>query len=135
MTPPVFVFDDVSLAELRTRKSAKWRRYPPDVLPAWVAEMDFPLAPAVRSALEDALARDDTGYPDPGALPETFARFALDRWGWEVNPGRTLLVGDIMTGVGELLAATTRPGDRIVVNPPVYPPFFVAVRESGRELV
>jgi cystathionine beta-lyase len=135
MTPPVFAFDDVSLAELRTRRSAKWRRYPPDVLPAWVAEMDFALAPAVRHALAEALARDDTGYPDAGALPETFARFALDRWGWEVNPGSTLIVGDIMTGVGELLAATTRPGDRVVVNPPVYPPFFVAVREAGRELV
>ena len=40
----------------------KWRRYPPDVLPAWVAETDFPLAPSVRAVLQEAVARDDTGY-------------------------------------------------------------------------
>jgi cystathionine beta-lyase len=135
LTPSAFDFDKLSLAELQTRRSAKWRRYPPDVLPAWVAEMDFPLAPAVRIALEAAVARDDTGYADAAGLPEAFARFAAARWGWEVDPGRTLVVGDIMTGVGELLAATTRQGDRVVVNPPVYPPFFAAVREAGRQLV
>ena len=46
------------------RQSAKWARYPPDVLPAWVAELDFPLAPPVREASAQAVSRDDTGYPD-----------------------------------------------------------------------
>jgi cystathionine beta-lyase len=125
---------DVSLEELRARQSQKWRRYPEDVLPAWVAELDFPLAPAVRAALASAVERDDTGYANAGELPAAFASFAEDRWGWRVDPMRTLIVPDIMSGVAELLRALTAPGDRIVVNPPVYPPFFKIVREVGREV-
>ena len=128
-------FDDVSLDELRTRRSVKWRRYPEDVLPAWVAELDFPLAAPVHRALADALARDDTGYANADGLPAAFASFAAARWRWDVDPQRTLLVADIMSGVGELLRALTAPGDGVVVNPPVYPPFFKMVKEVGRELV
>lgn len=134
MEPPTS-FDDVSLDELRTRRSIKWRRYPEDVLPAWVAELDFPLAPPVRRALADALGRDDTGYANADGLPSAFAEFAADRWRWQVDAARTLLVADIMSGVGELLRALTAPGDGVVVNPPVYPPFFNMVNDVGRELV
>ncbi len=128
------MFDDLSLDELRARRSVKWRRYPPDVLPAWVAEMDFPLAPPVREALAEAVARDDTGYASSGGLPEAFAAFASTRFGWTVDPERTLLVADIMSGVAEVLRALTAPGERVVVNPPVYPPFFSVVRDVGREV-
>jgi cystathionine beta-lyase len=134
MKPPTFSFDDLSLDELRRRQSAKWQRYPADVLPAWVAEMDFPLAPPVHAVLEDAVARDDAGYANPQGLPEAFAAFAAARFGWTVDPGRTLVVADIMSGVAEVLHALTAPGDRVVVNPPVYPPFFSVVRDVGREL-
>jgi cysteine-S-conjugate beta-lyase len=128
-------FDDLSLDELRARRSVKWRRYPDDVLPAWVAELDFPLAAPVHRALADAVARDDTGYANADGLPDAFASFAAARWGWAVDPARTLLVADIMSGVGELLRTLTAPGDGVVVNPPVYPPFFKMVNEVGRELV
>jgi len=133
--PPTRQFDDLSLDELRARRSVKWRRYPADVLPAWVAELDFPLAAPVHRALADALARDDTGYANADGLPAAFASFAAARWEWEVDPARTLLVADIMSGVGELLRTLTGPGDGVVVNPPVYPPFFKMVNEVGRELV
>ena len=135
MEPPTRQFDDLSLDELRARRSVKWRRYPADVLPAWVAELDFPLAAPVHRALADALARDDTGYANADGLPAAFASFAAARWEWEVDPARTLLVADIMSGVGELLRTLTGPGDGVVVNPPVYPPFFKMVNEVGRELV
>jgi cystathionine beta-lyase len=134
VTPPTR-FDDVSLAELRQRRSEKWLRYPADVLPAWVAELDFPLAPPVRRALAVAVERDDTGYASTRELPAAFASFAAARWGWEVEPQRTLPVADIMSGVAELLRALTARGDRVVVNPPVYPPFFTVTREVGREIV
>lgn len=134
VAPPT-QFDDLSLDELRARRSVKWRRYPDDVLPAWVAELDFPLADPVHRALLDAVARDDTGYAYADGLAAAFAGFAVARWRWEVDPLRTLLVADIMSGVGELLRTLTAPGDGIVVNPPVYPPFFRMVDEVGRELV
>ena len=128
-------FDDLSLELLRLRHSAKWKKYPPDVLPAWVAETDFPLALPIREALLAAISRDDTGYAMPGKLPQVFAGFAARRFGWEVEPARVRLVVDTMSGVLELVRGLTAPGDGVVVNPPVYAPFFMATREAGRRIV
>ena len=85
--PITLDFDDLSLEALRERRSVKWRMYPPDVLPAFVAEMDFPLAPPVREALLAAVENDDCGYPHPEQLGEAFAGFAAERYGWTVDPG------------------------------------------------
>ena len=128
-------FDDVSLELLRARRSAKWRKYAPDVLPAWVAELDFALALPIREALQTAVARDDTGYADFGRLGQAFAGFAAWRFGWEVDPERVRLVPDVISAVAELLRALVEPGGGVVVNPPVYPPFFLISREIGCSVV
>ena len=128
-------FDDVSLELLRSRRSAKWTRYEPDVLPAFVAEMDFALALPIREVLQTAIARDDTGYAMPGRLAEAFTGFAAERFGWQVDPAGVRLVADVVSGVGELLRALTEPGDGVVVNPPVYPPFFSVTKTTGRRVV
>lgn len=78
---------DLSLGRLRRRQSAKWRRYPPDVLPAWVAEMDFPLAEPAKRALLEAIGGDDCGYASPDELGKAFSHFVLSRHGWRVDPG------------------------------------------------
>jgi cystathionine beta-lyase len=128
-------FDEVSLELLRSRRSAKWERYGPDVLPAWVAEMDFALALPIREVLQHAIARDDTGYAMPGRLFTAFAGFTASRFGWEVDPAGVRLVADVMSGIAELLRALTEPGDAVVVNPPVYPPFFGVTLSTGRRVV
>ena len=128
-------FDDLSLDRLRLRRSAKWVTHPDDVLPAWVAELDFELAPPVRDALRSAVELDDAGYANRGRLPEAFAAFAAGRLGWTVEPARVSLVADVMSGVAELLRVFTEPGDGIVINPPVYPPFFGIVGDVGRTVV
>jgi len=116
------------LDELHRRRSARWQMYPPDVLPAFVAEMDFPLAEPIAAALHDAVSRGDTGYAVPGALPEAFAGFSARRWGWQVDPEGVLVVGDVLAGVTAALRWLTGPDDPVVVMPPVYPPFFTTVR-------
>lgn len=114
----------------------KWRTYPDDVLPLWVAEMDVPLAPPVARALTDAVALGDTGYPVGTAYAEALAGFAEKRWGWAgLDVGRTALVPDVMLGVVEMLRLVTGPGDAVVVNPPVYPPFFQFVTHMDRRVV
>src|ERR1700742_3046919 len=100
-------FDRVTLAELRQRRSAKWALYPPDVLPLWVAEMDYPLAGPIAVALREAIDRDDAGYACEGGLGEAFARWAAARWSWEVDPGDVHLVADVVTGIVELLRVAT----------------------------
>ena len=121
---------------LRSRRSAKWRSFPPDVLPLPVAEMDFSLAPAVQEVLRAAVDSSDTGYawsvPDLG---DALSGFAARRWSWELDPAAVSPMPDVGVGVVELLRALTRPGERVVISPPVYPPFFSWVPEAGRELV
>ncbi|MBM3714701.1 MAG: aminotransferase class I/II-fold pyridoxal phosphate-dependent enzyme [Actinobacteria bacterium] len=117
---------------LRQRSSTKWKSYGDDVIPMFVAETDFPLAPAITTALTRAVEIGDTGYtpPRPG-IDLDFAAYAERRWGWRPDPARIRWTGDVMMGVVEVLRAVTRPGDRVVVTPPVYPPFFDTVEEAG----
>ncbi|WP_375001155.1 MalY/PatB family protein [Aeromicrobium sp. CTD01-1L150] len=127
---------ELTLDELRRRTSMKWREHPDDVLPMFVAEMDAPLAEPVAKALHDAVGRGDTGYPSPQPLyAEAWAELSADRWGVEVDIARTADVADVMTGIATAIALVSSPGDPVVVNPPVYPPFFEAVRQCERSLV
>ncbi|HEY8283400.1 MAG TPA: pyridoxal phosphate-dependent aminotransferase, partial [Chloroflexota bacterium] len=121
MTEGTGPFDDLSLAELRERRSEKWTTYPADVLPAFVAELDFPLAEPIKRALTEAIARGDTGYVNPVGLPEAFAAFAHAWFNWSVDPRRVFLVPDVMVGVAEVLRLTTEPDSGIVINTPAYP--------------
>lgn len=123
------------LADLRQRRSMKWRAYEPDVLPLWVAEMDTPLAPPVRDALLQAVERGDTGYAHPAGLAEAWAEFSADRFGWAPDPEAASLIPDVMRGIAEVLKVVTAPGDGIVVNTPVYPPFFAFLTQAGRRVV
>ncbi len=120
------------LDELRGRRSAKWRSYPDDVIPLFVAETDYPLAPAISRALQEAVSRGDTGYTpaDPG-VTAAYTAFASRRLGWEPDPARMRITGDVIMGVVEILRRVIVPGDRVVITPPVYPPFFEAVPEAG----
>jgi cystathionine beta-lyase len=128
-------FDRVTEGELRRRQSAKWRVYPPDVLPAWVAEMDYPLAEPIRRTLDEALRADDAGYADPRGLGEAFAPWALARWGWRVSPSDVHVAPDVVTAIAELLLVSTAPGDAVVIDPPVYPPFAATIARLGRVVV
>lgn len=126
----------LSLAQLRERSSEKWREYPADVLPLFVAETDFPLAPAITAALHRAVERGDTGYiASKTPLAEAFAGFARRRYDWAVDPARTRSTADVSMGIVEILRRVTQPGERVVVTPPVYPPFYDLVEEAGAEVL
>lgn len=126
----------LSLTQLRQRTSMKWRTHPEDVLPLWVAEMDVLLAPPVVAALQEAIARGDTGYPMGTAYAEAVRDFAVDRWGWHgLAIERTALVPDVMMGIVEVLRLISEPGDVVVVCAPVYPPFFAFVTHADRQVL
>jgi cystathionine beta-lyase len=120
------------LETLRRRQSVKWRAFPDDVLPLFVAEMDYPVAPPIRAALRDLVDRDDLGYATaPGDAGEAFAGFARRRWGWELDPASVRTTTDVSVAIVETLRQVISPGDRVVITPPVYPPFFELVPEAG----
>ena len=120
---------------LRARNSVKWRQYEPDVLPLFVAEMDTPLAPPIAEVLTAAMARGDTGYAHPGQLREAFAGFAQRHYGWSPDPGQMVVVPDALRGISEVLKLVSSPGAGVVVNTPVYAPFFIMIPAAGRRVV
>lgn len=126
----------VPLEELRQRASLKWRLYPADVLPLWVAEMDTRMHPAVQQVVLEACERGDTGYPYGSDYAVAFAAMAQTRWGWTVDPHTQIRrAGDVMNSISAVLEATTNHGDAVVINPPVYTPFRQVVSGYGREIV
>lgn len=111
-------------AELAARRSLKWREYPPDVLPMWVAELDTTLAPPIRTALAAAVERGDTGYAYRADLGDAFSEFAARRYGWRPDPSHMVLVPDVMQAITEALRLVTAPGDGVVLDTPAYPAFL-----------
>ncbi|MGA8114976.1 MAG: MalY/PatB family protein [Actinocatenispora sp.] len=129
-------FDHLTLDALRQRSSMKWRAHPDDVLPLWVAEMDVNLAEPVARAVTDAVGRGDTGYPVGTEYAEALREFAAERWSWTgLEVSRTAVVPDVMMGVVEMLRLVTDPGSAVVVNCPVYPPFYAFVEHMDRRIV
>lgn len=126
----------LELETLRRRRSLKWTAFEGDVIPAWVAETDFRPARPVRDALIEAVEIGDTGYPNPEAtgLGEAFAGFARRQLDWTVDPGQVTAVADVVGGLSSLLELVTDPGDEVIINPPVYPPFFTLIEQAGRRV-
>ncbi|MGD1109727.1 MAG: MalY/PatB family protein [Mycobacterium sp.] len=128
--------EELSLQQLQLRTSMKWRAHPADVLPLWVAEMDVLLAPTVADAVRTAIDIGDTGYPSGTAFAEAVSEFASRRWQWhDFEVSRTTLVPDVMLGIVETLRLITDPGDAVIVNPPVYAPFYAFVSHNGRRVI
>jgi cystathionine beta-lyase len=127
---------DLTDDDLRRSGAMKWRRADPDVVPAWIADLDVRPCPVVAEALHAAVDAGMLGYPaeDGGGLSDAVASFLTDRFGWAPDPERIVLTGDALVGVMlalEVLCARAP----VVVPVPAYPPFFGAVPRTGRELV
>ena len=122
---------------LRRRTSEKWTSYPSDVLPMFVAEMDFPLAPPIRAVLAEALERGDSGYVNPAdsGVREAFSAFAEEEWGWTPDVERMRITTDVSVVIVESLRRLVEPGEGVIVTPPVYPPFFDLIPEAGGTVV
>ena len=128
--------EELTLRQLRLRTSMKWRAHPADVLPLWVAEMDVNLAPTVADALRRAIDNGDTGYPCGTDLAEAVCEFASRRWQWhDLEVSRTAIVPDVMLGIVEMLRLVTDRDDAVIVNPPVYAPFYAFVSHDGRQVI
>ena len=106
------------------------------MIPMWVADMDFPSPPAIRDALAGVLARGTWGYTISGdadrqALCDYWAR----RHSVTIERESVLLSPCVVTGLKLALRVVTKPGDGVLINPPVYGPFFMSIRANGRKVV
>jgi cysteine-S-conjugate beta-lyase len=126
----------LTLDELSTHHSEKWRAFPSDVIPLPVAEMDFPIAEPIKKLLQSMVENSDTGYLGP--IPElgnTFAGFAKTRWNWVVDPAKVRVATDVGVGVVEVIRVFAQPGDSILISSPVYQNFYTWINETKVQLV
>lgn len=130
-------FDALTPEQLRARNTIKWNHYGPDVLALWIAEMDFPTAPAILDGLRDWVANEEFGYPALGsdALPTALAQWCLRRYNWRVQPEWVRVVPDVLKGMEVVIEFLTRPQSAVVLPVPAYMPFFDLLTVTGRQRV
>lgn len=135
MTTAVPGFDNLDIAALSTRTGVKWARArTAGVTPAWVADMDFELAPVIRRALVDLAESGDLGYPNWGAgspLRAEFARRMAQRYEWHIDPAAVREQTDLIQALQLVLRLSTKPGDAVVIQTPNYPPFLATLHTMG----
>ena len=123
---------------LRRRRGVKWRRYPEGVLPAWVADMDFLVAGPVDAAVRRVVDHGDYGYPgraEEDAVEPAFADRMRERHGWSIDAAGVQVVSDLVQAIIASIVAYSGPGDGVVVQTPIYPPFLRAIETTRRRRV
>ncbi len=107
-----------------------------DVIPLWVADMDFPAPDFVTDALAGRLADGAFGYAKPTAEHvEAITGWLAGQHDWYVDAKTIVPVPGVVPAMAMAIRAFTRPGARVIIQPPVYFPFFQVVRDQGRELI
>jgi len=120
----------------RNTESIKWNYFPADVLPLWVADMDFQCPPEVIAALHQRVDHGIFGYGLPPAdLAEIFVGRLQRRYGWQPKLDQISFVPGIVTGVNLALRAVCQPGEAVIVQTPAYPPFFSAPESANLKCV
>lgn len=130
-------FDALEPETLWRSERIKWRLFDDDVLPAWVADMDYPVAPAIRSALTDLVFRSDLGYhrvPLSKRLRAALVSRMAERFAWSIEPRRVAPLVNVIQGLDASVITHSRRGEGVLVQTPIYPPFRAAVSGSGRRL-
>ncbi len=125
-------FDFDTPTDRRNSESTKWNEYPADVLPMWVADMDFRSPPAVMDALRERLAHGVFGYPvESEAVKQAVADWLARRHGWQVDPAAVTLLPGVVPAFNVAARAFARPGEGILIQTPVYGPFLRVAKNAG----
>ncbi|MCM3783372.1 PatB family C-S lyase [Neobacillus mesonae] len=127
--------------ERRHTSSVKWNGLKPffgapDAIPLWVADMDFPAPEPVLKALREIVDHGILGYAMPAAsYNESITAWMEKRHGWKVDPEWLVFTPGIVPALNIAVEAFTEPGDKIIIQPPVYGPFHKLAKAHGRELI
>lgn len=121
----------------RGTDSYKWDSAPEaDIIPLWVADMDFETFPGITEALQRRVAHGIFGYTRvPEAYYEAVCRWFKKRHGWHINREDIIYTSGVVPAVSAVIKALTLPGDQVIVQGPVYNCFFSSIRNNGCEMV
>lgn len=128
----------LSVSELRARRGIKWHRFEDDVLPAWIAELDYAVPEPIVQALRALADEAAYGYEDVwlgSELADVFASYMQRRFGWSPGTEHVLPVIDLVQALYASVAAFTRPDQGVIVHTPIYPPFLSAIGDMDRRVV
>jgi cysteine-S-conjugate beta-lyase len=118
--------------------SLKWGKHPSDVLPLWVADMDFPVASPIAAALESYVNKGFFGYPLHSYyqdLAESYCGWASRHYGVAINPDLVCSLTEVVQGMHALVHVFTAPEDAVLLLTPIYPPFLGVLKEQQRRLI
>ena len=138
MTSFAEIVDRTSEDELRARGSHKWAKGGPGVIGAFVAEMDFGVAPPIEAALLDVIKRADFGYLSQRVVTDMSAACAAwqrDHYGWDIDPERVRPLPDVITALAAAITVFSRPGSPVILPTPAYMPFLTVPGGLGREII
>lgn len=121
----------------RGTDSYKWDSAPEaDIIPLWVADMDFETFPGITEALQRRVAHGIFGYTRvPEAYYEAVCRWFGKRHAWHINREDIIYTSGVVPAVSAVIKALTLPGDQVIVQGPVYNCFFSSIRNNGCEMV
>lgn len=130
-------YDFSKPTDRRGTDSYKWDSAPEaDIIPLWVADMDFETFPAITEALQRRVAHGIFGYTRvPEAYYEAVCRWFDKRHGWHINREDIIYTSGVVPAVSAVIKALTLPGDQVIVQGPVYNCFFSSIRNNGCEMV
>lgn len=126
-------FDFDTSIDRRQYPSQKWQRYADDVLPLWVADMDFVSPPAVVDALRDRVEHGVFGYGrTPDSLRQTLCDWSASHYSWDIRPHWQVWLPGVVPALHLASLALTSPGDGVLTVTPIYPPFLKVAERTGR---
>lgn len=130
-------YDFNTLIPRRGTNSVKWDECPdPDMLPLWVADMDFQAAPCIMRALQRRLDHGIFGYAlVPESYYQSVIRWFSRRHGWTMQRDHILYTTGVVPAIAAILQSLTLPGDKVLVQPPVYNCFYSCIRNAGCQLL
>ncbi len=133
---------ELTVDQLRARRGVKWLRFPADVLPAWVADMDFAVPDVVQDAVMEIVERREYGYgtghglrDGNDSLATAFAEHMERDFGWKADPAGVVPVSELIQAMYASIHAFSEPGAGIVIQTPIYPPSLNATAATGRRMV
>ncbi|MCX6950227.1 MAG: PatB family C-S lyase [Opitutae bacterium] len=114
--------------------SQKWQKYAGrDILPLWVADMDFKASPAIVAALQQRVANGIYGYARPmGSTVNAFVDAMAQHYSWTIDPAWIVWLPGLVAGLNLTAQAYAEPGEEVLTLTPVYPPFISGPKNSGR---
>jgi cystathionine beta-lyase len=141
MTSTETIGFELTQPALQARRNAKWNQYEADVIPAFVADMDFAVAAPIQAAIERIVRDGDYGYALRNGekadrlVARVFVERMRSRYGWELSPDLVMPMADLVQGTFAPILAFSDPGDGVVLQVPNYPPFRDAINTTERKLL